>query len=60
MQTYIKIEDVEKFAYSLIMDSRHLKTAMKEMTRDEEDEFITRVITWNLKTFNSLQIQDDK
>ena len=44
MQTYIKTEDVEKFAFSLIKDSRHLKSAMKEMTRTEEDEFITRIV----------------
>jgi len=44
MQTYIKTEDVEKLAFSLIKDSRHLKSAMKEMTRTEEDEFITRIV----------------
>lgn len=49
MKTYIKTEDVEKFAFSLIKDSRHLKSAMKEMTRTEEDEFVSRVVRWNLK-----------
>ena len=44
MSTYIKTEDVEEFAFSLIKDSRHLKSAMKEMTRTEEDEFISRIV----------------
>ena len=49
MQTYIKTEDVEKFAISLIKDSRHLKSAMKEMSIKKEDEFIKRVVKGNLK-----------
>ncbi len=60
MQTYIRIEDVEKFAFSLIKDSRHLKSAMKDMDRKEEDEFITRVVSWNMKIFTSSQILNDQ
>lgn len=48
MPTYIKTEDVESFARSLIKDSRHLKSAMKEMSIQEEDEFIKRIVEWNL------------
>ena len=48
MQTYIKTEDVEKFARSLIMDSRHLKSAMKDMSIKEENEFIERIVKGNL------------
>lgn len=49
MQTYIKTEDVEKFARSLIKDSRHLKSAMKDMSIKEEDEFVKNIVKWNLK-----------
>lgn len=48
MKTYIKTEDVEKFAFSLIKDSRHLKSAMKDMNMKEEDEFISSIVKWNL------------
>lgn len=61
MQTYIKTEDVEKFAFSLIMDSRHLKSAIKQMNRNiaEEDEFMRNLIRWNLKTFTPFRIAQD-
>jgi hypothetical protein len=41
---YIKYEDVEKMAFSLIKDSNHLKKAMKEMSMKEQDEFVERTI----------------
>lgn len=51
MQTYIKTEEVEKFVFSLIMDSRNLKSALKKMNRNmkEEDEFIQRIVRGNLE-----------
>lgn len=60
MQTYIKTEDVEKFAFSLIKDSRHLKSAMKEMTRTEEDEFISRIVKWNLKILDLNEVIENE
>ena len=52
MQTYIKTEDVENFIRSLIKDSRHLKSAMKDMSIQEEDIFIRAMIKGNLEIFN--------
>ena len=51
MQTYIKTEDVEKFVFSLIMDSRNLKSALKQLNRNmkEEDELIQRIVRGNLE-----------
>lgn len=41
---YIPYDEVEKMCFSLIKNSNHLKKAMKEMTHDEEDEFLERTI----------------
>lgn len=40
----IPYDEVMKMTFSLINQSSHLKKAMKEMTINEQDEFIERTI----------------
>ena len=45
---YIPYDEVQKMCFSLINQSHHLKKAMKEMSMQEQDEFIERTI---MRTF---------
>jgi hypothetical protein len=50
---YIKYEEVEKMAFSLIKDSNHLKKAMKKMSMKEQDKFVERII---MRTFTIYEL----
>lgn len=50
---YIKADEVEQMVYSIIKNWHHLKKAMKDMTFDEENEFMTNIMNGN---FNIIEL----
>jgi len=56
---YITLENLQKWTHSLISQgTSHLKKAMKDMSNEEQDEFVSKLVQWNVKIEEMESIKD--